>query len=316
MAQPTETFDAFDVVGDREDLEDIIYNIDPTDTPFLMMAGRTRCDAVYHEWQMDVLASAVDNAVIEGDDATMDAVVATLRVGNRTQISDKTVTISGTLEAISKAGRKSELAYQLAKKSKELKRDMETVLTGNYAMVTGDATTARHLASLETWYDTNSSVGATGADATHSAAGEPSTTRTDGTQRAITEALVKTVIQQTWSAGGDPSVLMSGPVNKQRISAFTGNSTRFDRGEDKRLVAAVDVYVSDFGTHRIVPNRFSRDRTLHVLDPSLWAVAYLRSFRQHALSKTGDTEKRQLLVEYTLVSRNERGSGIVADLTT
>ncbi len=138
---------------------------------------------------------------------------------------------------------------------------------------------------------------------------------TDGTQRALTESMLKSVLRQAWSSGGDPDFIMCGPFNKQVISTFTGNATRFDKSEDKRLVTAVDVYVSDFGSHSVYPNRFSRERTVHVLDPSMWSVQYLRSFRQWPLARTGDSEKRQLIVEYTLCSKNEAGSGVIADLT-
>jgi len=318
MAEFGETLDSYTAVGNREDLSDIIYNISPTETPFMMMAGRGNASSTLHEWQIDTLAAAAtDNAVIEGDEVTTgDSIGLTTRLGNRTQISDKVIVISGTQEAVDKAGRKSELAYQLAKKAKELKRDMETTLTQNQAAATGDATTAALLGSLEAWYTTNDSRGGgAGAEGGHSAPGVIAAA-TDGDTRALTESMVKDVIRTTWDAGGDPTVLMSGPFNKQQISGFTGASTRFDRGEDKRLVAAIDVYVSDFGEHRVIPNRFSRDRTLHVLTPRLFSVDFLRSFRQHPLAKTGDAEKRQLIVEYTLKVANEAGSGVVADLTT
>jgi hypothetical protein len=317
MTQPAETFDAYDAVGNREDLSDIIYNISPTETPFMMMCGRGRASAISHEWQTDSLAAAATNALVSGDDAAGDAIAATVRLNNRTQISGKVVIVSGTQEAVDSAGRKSELSYQLAKKAKELKRDMELIATGNYALTVGNATTARTLASLEVWYETNGSYGSGGSNSAKTA-GQPdaAATATDGTQRAFTETLLKTVIQQCWTQGGNPTVIMVGPVNKQTISGFTGGSTRFDKSEDKRLVTAIDVYVSDFGEHRVVPNRFSRDRTAHVLTPKLWSFDYLRSFRQHALAKTGDAEKRQLLVEWTLRASNEAGSGPVADLTT
>ena len=179
--------------------------------------------------------------------------------------------------------------------------------------------TARQSAGLENWYLTvaNASRGATGA-ACASTAGTPdnNVAVTDGTQRALTEALFEGVIRNVWNSGGDPTIIMSGPFNKVAISAFAGNSTRFDKGEDKRLTAAIDIYVSDFGDHRIVPNRFSRDRTVHVITPRLFSVDYLRSFRQHPLAKTGDSERRQLLAEWTLRSSNEAGSGVVADLNT
>jgi len=313
MAQPSNTFDSYDAKGNRESLADIIYNISPTDTPFMTMAARGKASATYEEWQTDELAAAVStNAVIEGDEATMDASAATTRVGNYTQISDKTVTISGTQEAVNKAGRKSEIAYQVAKKGKELKRDMETVLCTNQAQVAGNSTTARKLGSLGSWVAQNDSLGASGSSPT----GDGTDARTDGTQRALTESLLKTVIQNCWTEGGNPSCVMVGPHNKTVISGFTGNSTRFDKGEDKKLVAAIDVYESDFGAFEIVPNRFSRDRDAWVLDKEMWEVKYLRPFQQFELSKTGDSEKRQMLAEYTLVSRQEKASGLVADLTT
>jgi len=224
---------------------------------------------------------------------------------------DKTVVITGTQEAVDKAGRASELAYQIAKKAKELKRDMEATVTGNQAEVTGNASTARKFGSLGAWIETNDDLGASG-----SSGGSGNTARTDGTQRAFTEASLKTVIKSVWNEGGDPSMIMVGPFNKQKLSGFTGNSTRFDAGADATLYTSVDVYASDFGQLQVVPNRFSRDRDAYVLDMNYFAIAFLRDFSMHELSKTGDSEKRQLLVEATLESRNEKASGLVADLTT
>ena len=312
MAQPTNTFDTYDSVGEREDLSDVIYNISPTDTPFLSSAAKTQATAVLHEWQTDALASAsTSNAVIEGDEATLDAVTATTRLSNSCQIMDKTVVISGTQEAVDKAGRASELAYQIAKKAKELKRDMEAQITTNNAEVTGSATAAREMGSLGAWVATNDVMGTSG---TSGSVGN--TARTDGTQRAFTEDLLKSVIKSVWNEGGDPTMIMVGPFNKQKLSGFTGNSTRFDAGADATLYTSVDVYASDFGQLQVVPNRFSRDRDAYVLDMNYFAIAFLRDFSMHELAKTGDSEKRQLLVEATLESRNEKASGLVADLTT
>ena len=312
MAQPTNTFDTYDSIGEREDLSDVIYNISPTDTPFLSSAAKTSSTAVLHEWQTDALASAsTSNAVIEGDEATLDAVTATTRLSNSCQIMDKTVVITGTQEAVDKAGRASELAYQIAKKAKELKRDMEAQITTNNAEVTGSATAAREMGSLGAWVATNDVMGTSG---TSGSVGN--TARTDGTQRAFTEDLLKSVIKSVWNEGGDPTMIMVGPFNKQKLSGFTGNSTRFDAGADATLYTSVDVYASDFGQLQVVPNRFSRDRDCYVLDMNYWGIAFLRDFSMHELSKTGDSEKRQLLVEATLESRNEAASGLVADLTT
>lgn len=311
MAIITNTFLTFSAIGNREDLSDEIYNISPTDTPFMGNIGKTKASAVLHEWQSDTLAAAAANAQLEGDDHTsFAAVTVTTRLVNRCQISSKDVIVSGTQDAVAKAGRKREMVYQMLLRSKELKRDMEFVLTNNQAPVTGNSTTARALRPLCSWYATNDSRGAGGAD------GTTSTAATDGTQRALTEALFKTVLQNCWVAGGEPDLAMPGAFNKTVISGFTGNATRLDRSEDKKLTAAIDVYESDFGTIKIVANRFSRSRDLHVLDTSLWAVSYLRPMHTVDLAKTGDAEKGLVQAEYTLESRNEAGSGIVADLTT
>ena len=314
MAQPSNTFDTYDAKGNRESLADIIYNISPTDTPFISMAARGKASATYEECQTDELAAAITtNAVIEGDEATMDASAASTRVGNYLQIADKTVTVSGTQEVVNKAGRKSELAYQVAKKGKELKRDMESQLTSNTAQVAGNSTTATKSGGIRAWIATNDVLG-TGSAA--SPTGNGTDARTDGTQRALLESHLKSAIQSCWSEGGNPSMVMTGTCNKTVISGFTGNSTRFDKGEDKKLVAAIDIYESDFGALEIVPSRFSRERDVWVLDKEMWEVRYLRPFQQFELSKTGDSEKRQMLAEYTLVSRQEKASGMVADCTT
>ena len=314
MAQPTNTFDTYDAIGIREDLQDVIYSISPTETPFMSSAAREQVKNTFHEWQTDALAAAVtNNAVIEGDDATLDAASATSRIGNYTQIMDKTVVITGTQESVDKAGRASELAYQIAKKSKELKRDIESTLLTNQARAAGNSTTARTFGSIGAWIATNDNLA---GDGTSPTANNGSDARNDGTQRALTEDMLKDVIKNVWNAGGNPSVVMVGPFNKQKISGFTGGSTRFDASEDKTLYTSIDVYSSDFGDLEVVPNRFSRDRDALVLDMDYWSVGFLRDFTMHELSKTGDAEKRPLLVELTLISRNEAASGGVFDLTT
>ena len=298
MAQPTNAFDTYDAIGIREDLQDVIYSISPTETPFMSSAAREQVKNTLHEWQTDSLAAAsTANAVIEGDEATLDASSATTRLGNYTQIMDKTVVITGTQEAVDKAGRASELAYQIAKKSKELKRDIESTLLANQARVAGNASTARKFGSIGSWIKSNDDLAGDGASPT----GDGTDARTDGTQRAMTEDMLKSVIKNVWNAGGNPSIVMVGPFNKQKISGFTGGSTRFDASEDKTLYTSIDVYSSDFGDLEVVPNRFSRDRDALVLDMDYWSVGFLRDFTMHELSKTGDSEKRQLLVELSLM---------------
>ncbi len=308
MVLPVDTQTTYGTVGNREDLSDVIYNVDPTDTPFITGIERANATMTLHEWQTDSLAAASEaNAVLEGDDATTDAFTATVRLANVCQISDKVPRVTGTQQAVVSAGRKDELALQIVKRSKELRRDMEKILLFNQIRVAGTATTARKLAGIETWINTNSNqVGGTKGNL-------GTTLRVAGTTRNLTEALLKAVLKGTWDSGGDPDCIMVGSVNKQVISGFTGNATRMKDAEDKRLVAAIDIYDSDFGELEIIPNRFQDATSVFVLQKDMWATAYLRPVHIVNLAKTGDSERRQLIVEYTLESRNQKASGAVFD---
>ena len=312
MAQLTNTFETFDAVGGREDLQNVIYDISPTDTPFMSSIGTGSASAVKHEWQTDSLAAASSNAQIEGDDSPSAALSATSRVFNYTQISYKPVMVSGTQEAVDNAGRNSELAYQIAKAGKELKRDMELDLTGKNAASagSGNGASARKSAGFESWTTTNNSYGSGGSNSSGSV--------TDGTQRVLTESLLKGELKSCFDNGGDPDLLLVGSFNKQKVSGFTGNSTRMDMAEDRSLVATIDVYVSDFGEIRVVADRFLRSsgRSALVVDTEMFATGFLRPFQTQELAKTGDAEKRLLLTEWTLVSKNEAASSTLADLTT
>ena len=318
MAQPTNTFDTYDAVGEREDLMDIIYDISPIETPFQSNVARTTAKGTFHEWQTDALAAAAANAQVQGDDIASNSLVATTRLGQHTQISRKAVTISGTLDAVDKAGRAKETSYQLAKAGRELKRDMELELTQVGVDSAGTGTTAPTFAGVESWISTNYSDNGVGTTPGVAAGGTVLTAPTDGTQVTLTEALLKAGIKNAWSAGGDPRVIMVGGGAKQKISGFSGIATVFKNAPagQATIVGAADLYVSDFGEHQIVPNRFSRDRTVLILDLEMWAVAFLRPIMQLELAKTGDAEKRALLGEYTLVSRNEAASAKVADISS
>lgn len=312
MALPSNTFTTYSAIGNREDLSDVIYNVDPTDTPFLTSIPRTKATAVLHEWQTDALAAAsATNHVLEGDDATTDSTTATTRLSNTCQISDKVPRVTGSQQAVVTAGRKDELAYQIVKRAKELRRDMESSLLANNAEVTGDATTARETGGIEAWINTNTSVGSGGT-----AGSLGNTARTDGTNRVLTETLLKAQLKNCWDNGGDPECIMVGSFNKQKVSGFTGNATRFKTAEDKTLSAAIDVYQSDFGDLEIIPNRFQVAESTLILQKDMWAVAYLRPVHITNLAKTGDSERRQILVEFALESRNEKASGAVFDVTT
>jgi len=315
MAQVSNTWSTYDAEGEREDLSNVIYNISPTETPFMSAIAKAKATFTNHEWQKDSLSAASGtNAAIEGNEVTFAAPTSSTKLGNYTQIGVKSVIVSGTLEATNRAGRNNELAYQISKASKELKRDMETSLCANNAKVAGNDSTARELGGVESWIASNDVMSAAGNPA--SPTGDGSDARTDGTQRAFTEAQLKAALKLVWDSGGDPTMLQVGSFNKQKLSGFTGGSTRFDPAENKRLVAAVDVYESDFGALTVAPNRFSPSRSLHIITPDLWAIAFLRDFQLDDLAKTGDAQKQFLLAEYTLESRNEAASGGVFDLTT
>lgn len=308
------TFTAHTAIGQREDLTDIIYDISPTETPFMSSIGKTKATAVYHEWQTDSLAAATTaNAAIEGADATSATLSPTVRLGNYTQIIQKTVQVSGTLDTVNKAGRKSEKAYQLAKASAELKRDLETILLANQGRSAGTSTIARNMGSILSWIKTNSDVGSGGSD--------PATigvsTRTDGTQRTFTETLLRTVVAEVFVSGGSPKILMVGALGKQKVSTFAGIAAQrymAPGNTPTTIIGAADVYMSDFGTMSVVPNRFMRARDALVIDPEYAALAYLRPFQTNDLAKTGDSENTQLLAEVTLEVKNEAAHGIVADL--
>lgn len=313
------TYQTYTAIGQREDLSDIIYNISPTDTPFMSSIGKTKATAVYHEWQVDSLAAAsLTNKAVEGADATSATMGVTTRAGNRTQIFQKTVQIAGTLEAVDKAGRKSEKAYQLAKASSEVKRDMELTLLSNQLAAAGDSSTARTLGGLQAWLATNGDFGTSGV-----AGASGTTARTDGTDRTFTETILKTVVKEVYTAGGNPKVLMVNPAHKQTVSAFAGIAAQrymAPSNEATTIIGAADVYLSDFGTMSVVPNRFMNstnacDETAFVIDPDMLAVAYLRPFATNELAKTGDSEKTQLICEATLEVKNEGAHGIIADLS-
>ena len=284
--------------------------------------GKSKATSVFHEWQTDSLAAATTaNFLVEGADATDASVSPSTRIGNYTQIVGKTIRVSGTLEAVDKAGRKSEKAYQMAKAAAEMKRDIETIITANQGQTAGSSTAARKMGSLLSYIKTNSSVNGTtvtGVDPTTIGV----STRVDGTTRTFTEALLKAVIQEVFVSGGTPTLAVMRPALKQKVSGFQGNSAYRVNTDNSvgnvTVVAGADLYQSDFGILQLVPNRFMREanREVLILDPEYAALAYLRPFQTKDLAVSGDSERSQLIAELTLEVRNEAAHGIVADLNT
>ena len=312
-------YDRYTAIGAREDLTDVIYDISPTDTPIMSSIGKTKATSVTHEWQTDSLAAATTaNALVEGASASEGTITPTTRLANLTQIVGKTVMVSGTLLASDLAGRKSEMAYQLAKASAEMKRDIETIITANQGQTAGSSgSTARKMGSLLSYIKTNTSkngTSVTGVDPTTLGV----STRTDGSTRAFTETILKDVIAKVFASGGTPSALFVSPAQKQVVSGFTGLAAQryqVPTSGQATILAGADLYQSDFGVLQIVPNRFMRTRDALVLDPEYAALAYLRPFQTNDIAKVGDADKKQILAELTLEVRNEAAHGGAFDLS-
>jgi hypothetical protein len=317
MAVTANTNETYDVSTIREDLAPALASISPTETIFMSTIGTRNVDNTYFEWSEVDLAAAASNRQIEGDVGLSNtAPTNAVRKGNYTQISAKVVEVSSTATAVNGVADAQTVAKQVAYKLSEMKRDMEKMLLDNVAASAGASGTARQTAGLPAFLTTNTARGTGGADGTTSgsgSAGYPDAAATDGTQRAITETILKGVIADCWDAGAEPSVVLCGSSNKQTISTFTGNATRYKEAEDSKLNAAIDVYISDFGELQIVPARHIRARDVFVLDPNYAAVAFLQTAKQEPLAKTGLSERRLISAEYGLQVTSEKAHGVIAD---
>lgn len=315
MAVEVNMVSTLKINGQREDLLDMIYNIDPYDTPMLSSIGKGNAVAIKHQWQTDKLRPAAINAVVEGADAVIKPGSFTKLLDNICQITDETIQISGTTDAVSKAGRKSELAYQLAKKSKEIKLDMEYGLVGvGQAKRNRAENTPGLLGNFFSFYKTN------GSGYTTAPTGDGSDLGTKATARTLTEKIVQDTAQKIWEKGGKANTLMcNGPMKQFISNTFKGRAGGSDgrvnvNATDKKVTAIIDFYESDFGLYKIVPNRHFAADSLFMYDPSMHSLLYLRAFQQYPLSKTGDSEKRQMITEYTLRVNNEESGAMVTAL--
>ena len=318
MAQQTNTFDSYDAVGIREDLENVIYNISPEETPFYSNTQKVKASNTFHEWQTDTLRASASNAHIEGDETTAEARTATSRLGNYTQIFKNAVVIPDTDSGLDKAGRSTEIAYQTLKIAKEQKLDIEKALFDNNARVAGNSTTARELAGAPSWIASNiGNTGTGGADAT----GDGTDARTDGTQTVFSQTDFDSVMQSIWEAGGNPDRVYLSAFQMNKALGFTGmNNQRSTIGTSvggtNAVVNAIDVYVTPWGTVEFNPTRENRGRDVFIMQDDMWAIGVLRPTKNQALAKTGDAEKRQIVTELTLICKNENANGMVVDCTT
>lgn len=312
MALPADTLTSFSAVGNREDLSDIVYDVSPTDTPFLSAIPKTKATGTKHEWQTVALAAASGtNKVLEGDPATTDAANVNTRVYNYRQISDKVARVTGTQEAVTNAGRKAKMAQQMEMKLKELKKDVEMRLLGNYASAVGNATTEPECAGLQAWVKTNIDKA---SDATASA-GNGTDIHTDGTARALQESQVEAALALAWTNGGNPTIGFLNAFQKRKFASFSGSSTKTSDGDKKKVVNSVDIYIDPLGNEvRLVPCRQCPTDVIYFVDTEMVKFAPLRDFKSWDLAKDGDSDRKQILVEYTLEVCNEKGHAAVYDL--
>jgi len=317
MAQPSNTFDSYDAKGIREDLENVIYDISPEETPFYSSAKKVSASNTLHEWQTDSLRSSAANAHIEGDDTTANAMTATARLGNYTQIFKNAVIIPDTDSGLDKAGRATEMAYQTLKIAKEQKLDIEKALFDNNKREAGSASAARELGGVGSFMTTNvNNVGTSGANPTGSVPG--ATARTDGTQTVFTQADFDLTMQECWENGGRPDTVYLSAFQMNKALGFAGNNNQRStvKAASEGVINHMDVYVTPWGTVEFTPTRENRGRDVFIMQSDMWAVGVLRATKNTALAKTGDNTKRQVLTELTLISKNEKASGLVADCTT
>jgi hypothetical protein len=313
MTQPTNVFSTYDAVGNREDLSDIVYNVDPTETPYLSSMPKGSATSTKHEWQTRALTAASgSNAVIEGDDATTDASTANTRVFNYCQIADKVARVTGTQEAVDKAGAKGEMARQMADRMKELKRDVETSLLQNVAYVAGTDTLARVCAGVPTYVKTNISKEAGGTAAT----GNGSDIYTDsGTTRTLLEEHVEAALATGWTNGAKPTKGFLNAFQKRKFAGFSGSSTKNLDGASKKVVNSVDFYIDPLGTEiSLVPCRQMPTDMIYFMDMEYVKFSTLRNFTTHDLAKDGDSQRKQIIVEFTQEINNEKAHCGVYDL--
>jgi hypothetical protein len=261
--------------------------------------------------------------VLEGDDivGTTDLRAPTNRVNNYTQINRKIVTVTGTLEAVDKAGMKSYLSYELAKAASEMKRDMETAVCGGQIGVAGSNSIPRKTAGIGAWIVTNYMPGATGVAPTMSGGagnGTPSVAAVPGTPAAFTEAMFKTAQQNIWTQGGDPKCAFMNAKQKTVFSTFVGIATRYRDvapGKMAQVIGASDSYVGDFGNTDAVPDRFMPVNAVYMGDPEYLSLAYLRPHSTEVMARTADGQKRMIICEWGVRMKSQYTWANIADLT-
>jgi hypothetical protein len=312
MAKLANSFASYNAVGDSEEVDDQIYRTDPEETPFISAIGRSKCTSVNPEWQTDELDAPSNNKVEQGDEPTPAALDPTVMLSNRTQISSKTYAVTMTQEVVDKYGRKSEVAYQDAKKMVELKRDIEFASLQNSTAIAAASGTAPQARGVLGFIYQNTSIGSGGADPNPAT----NTAQTDGTQRAFTETLLNEAATKAWNSGAKANLSLYIPSSQRAVfSGFDANSTKFTVTSDTTLNATIDIYRGDFGIYKVINSRYQRQREVFGIDPALWKQRVLRPMTAIDLAKTGDNRKRMVNTEWTLQCQAPLGNFAVRDLT-
>ena len=325
MAQVTGTYSTYDIVGAREELADIIYNIDPEETPLFTMLEKKKVKSKNPEWQTDVLAAPGSNAQIEGDEYSYSAPSATTRLKNYTQISWETGIVTETSDVVDKAGRETELAYQKLKRGKELRLDIEYGMVINQASVAGNDTTARKAGGFPAWLTSNDSRGAGGSDGGYNTGTGVVDAATNGTQRAFTKAILDAIHESAYKNGGNPTTLMLSPFLKTVFASFMSDSNVAEfryaakNSGKNTIVATADIYLGHFGEIMVKTNRqmaadATAARNALLIDPKFACVGILRPMATEFPAKTGDANKFVVKTEWTLIMKNQAAHGVAADL--
>jgi hypothetical protein len=313
MAQIANTFATFNSSRVREQLMDKIWNVSVSETPGVALIKKQKVEGPFVEWLNDTFAAGASNKVEQGNASTVAATTDVSRYSNRTQISEKVFGVTGTQEAVEKAGGSSEIDYQVSKKMVELKKDVEFGVMQNTTAIAAAGGTAPQARGFLGFIATNTSMGVGGANP----APLTNTAPTDGTTRAWTEQLLKDVLKLMFDNGAPMDNLYALIPSAQRtvFDGFLAGQTRFDKAEDQTLTATLEVYIGPFGRVKAVNARHMRSRDVFIINPEYAALGTLRPMRDKTLAITGDGENHLINTEWTLVVQNEKAHGAIRDLS-
>lgn len=314
----------------KEDVMNKIWDISKIPLPFTDMVGSGSAKNEYKEWTTDELAAPdLTNAVVDGSDAAGNDTAVGQRVGNHHQISDKVVRVSYRADASDTIGRSKELAYQLMRRQQELRRDVEAIALSNQASVADNGDTiAGKAGGLPSWIETNHINGTAGGF--NSGTGL-TVARTTGNRQALTETDLRDIVEQAYNQGGDPTKLMTIPGIVRKISEYLFSSATVskiysDQGKSEEKATAlgsVNVFVTDFGTLSLIPNRLQQSyldgaantaADIFILDPQYVSLCYMKGYRTDTLAKTGLAENRHMSVDWSLIVNTEKAHGMIGTI--